>query len=551
MNASKPTLAIYGIQDRISSNTPFYVHDHALSLMHKGKVLKHLTLERLSRRKHDNRLHEQIYDLLKSEGLLKHTDYDLVFVDNVVGRSFISSCGRFRFEAPLNTHLSVKPERGRCWWLDCEKEAYALNHELAHIAASLPFYGDFKDNSLLIHFDGGASVSNFSAFSHKAGVIKPIEHHWEMKHLSSLFNANALVFGIIGAKFNAQNSVPGKMMGLAAYGQYRQDIEDWLVQHNYFADIWASKKRFFEAARADFGVDIKHLQQDNPFLQDILATMQGIFQRELLKKITQLQAQGGYEYLYYAGGSALNIVANTNIVESGLFKDVSIPPCTEDSGLSLGAAAYFEWIKHGSLPLHNPYLNNWQINDKACYFTPQDIENCAAALMQNKVIAICNNAGEIGPRALGNRSILSLANNKKLADKVSMTHKKREWYRPVAPIMLEHNARYFTGKQNINHLAKYMLLDFEILADRREEIAGVVHVDGTARIQTVNANDNPYIYALLMYLDDNYGIKALINTSFNVRGEPIVHDEEGAVLSAKNMQLDAVVLNGKFCNLNK
>lgn len=546
MNISKPTLAIYGIQDRINSSTPFYVHDHAMTLMHEGKVLQHLTLERLSRQKHDNKLHESIYSLLKDGGLLKNTDYDLVFVDNVVGRSFISSCGRFRFEGPLNNTLNITAEKGRCWWLNQEKEAYVLNHELAHIGACLPFYGSFKENSLLVHFDGGGSLSNFSVFTYRNNQLEAIEHHWDFKYLSGLFNANALVFGIIGAKQKDQNSVPGKMMGLAAYGSYCYDVEQWLIENNYFSDIWRSKASFFEAVKKVFGLDIQHLNQDNPFLQDVIATMQGIFQRELYNKLKELQSEFNSEYLYYSGGSALNIVANTQIVESGLFKDVFIPPCTEDSGLSLGAAAFIEWQKHGESVSHSPYLNNWKLKSDTCQFNSEDIEACAMALSQKKIVAVCNDAGEIGPRALGNRSILALANSKALADKVSMTHKKREWYRPVAPIMLKKNAQYFTNKEQIHHLAKYMLLDFDIATDKRKEIEGVVHVDGTSRIQTVQRNDNPYLFALLSHLDEKYGIKALINTSFNVRGEPIVYNESGAIKSAKNMKLDAVVLNGKY-----
>jgi len=549
MNASKPTLAIYGIQDRINSSTPFYVHDHALCLMNKGQVVKHLTLERLSRKKHDNTLHEQIYDLLKKEGLLKNTDYDLVFVDNIVGRSFISSCGRFRFEAPLHEDLLVHPEKGRCWWLDHEQTAYAINHELAHIGACLPFYGAYKDNSLLVHFDGGGSLSNFSAFSYKNQTLQAIEHHWDFKYLSGLFNANALVFGIIGAKFKEQNSVPGKMMGLAAFGSYRAEIEEWLVKNNYFTNIWGSKKAFFEASKADFNKDIQHLNQEDPFLQDIVATMQGIFQRELFKKLQQLQNAGSYQFLYYTGGSALNIVSNTHIIDSNLFENVFIPPCTEDSGLSLGAAALMEWHKHGRINQHSPYLNNWGLPTEQCSFSQSDIEEAAHALIQGEVIAICNNAGEIGPRALGNRSILALANSKALANKVSISHKKREWYRPVAPIMLEKNAKYFTGRSSIHHLAKYMLLDYTISPDKVKEIEGVVHVDGTSRIQTVKQSENAYIFALLSLLDDKYNIKALINTSFNVRGEPIVHSKEGAIKSAKNMNLDGLVLNGKFQKL--
>ncbi len=550
MNSSKPTLAIYGIQDRINTGTPFYVHDHALTLMYQGQVLKHLTLERQTRRKHDNHLHEQLHALLKAEGLLKKTDYDLVFVDNVVGRSFISICGRFRFEGPLTDTLLTEPEKGRCWWLDREKEAYILNHELAHIGACLPFYRTFKQNSLLIHFDGGGSLSNLSVWAYRDNRIKSLEFHWDLKHLSALFNANALVFGVLGAKYMEQNSVPGKMMGLAAYGQYKPELAQWLRANDFFKDSWGNKQTFFNAASADFGWNNRHLHTKDPFLQDLVATMQGVFQEELMANLKQLQSDCKYDYLYYSGGSALNIVFNTQLVDSCLFKDVFIPPCPEDSGLSLGAAAYCEWVKHESVETHSPYLNNWGIDSYEAEINLEEVEKCAVEILKEKVIAICNGAGEMGPRALGNRSILALANSRHLAQKVSMEHKKREWYRPVAPVMLLKNAIYFTGQERIHQLGRYMLLDFDILPEKRMEIEGVVHVDGTARIQVVEQrSENPFLYELLNLLDSKYNVKALINTSFNIKGEPIVHTLEGAVQSARNMNLDGVVLNGLYQTL--
>ena len=134
---------------------------------------------------------------------------------------------------PLANSLSPHPEKGRCWWLNHEKEAHVINHELAHIGANLPFCQSFKENSLLVHFDGGASLSNFSAWIYKNQTITPIEAHWDLKFLSSFFNANAIVFGIIGAKYKEQNSVPGKMMGLAAFGNYDPKIEAWLLENDY------------------------------------------------------------------------------------------------------------------------------------------------------------------------------------------------------------------------------------------------------------------------------------------------------------------------------
>ncbi len=544
MHSSKPTLAIYAIQDRNDSDTPYFVHDHGITLMANGKVIQHLTFERLSRRKHDNKLHQSLYQVLKDQGLLYPDDFDIVFPDNVVGRAVISSCGKFRYEGPLNEELYPKVEKGRCWWLDHERPAYSVNHELAHISSCLPFYGDFKDNSLLIHFDGGGSLSNFSAWQYKNGQLSNLEYHWDYKYLSSFFNASALVFGIIGAKYDQQNSVPGKMMGLASYGSYSKEMEDWLVSNKYFSDLWGKKTNFYNKARLDFNWTKNKLDTEDPFLHNIVATLQHIFIRELLKILKRLKVQSGSEYLYYSGGSALNIVANTKILNAGLFNDVFIPPCTEDSGLSLGAAAFMEWQKHGKLEIHSPYLNNWKIEENTDVQL-KDVEKIADLISKGNVVGICNGAGEVGPRALGNRSILALADSRELSKKVSMEHKGREWYRPVAPIMLEKNAKYFTGLTNVHHLSDLMLLDFDILEEKKSEIEGVVHVDGTARIQTIcDEHQNKFMYHLLRYLDEHYNIKAVINTSFNKRGEPIVHTAEDAILSAKNMKLDAVVLNG-------
>ena len=164
----------------------------------------------------------------------------------------------------------------------------------------------------------------------------------------------------------------------------------------------------------------------------------------------------------------MNIVLNSRLVESGWFKSVFIPPCCNDPGLALGAAAFFEWFTYGQIEKHSPYLNNWRIPPEPFIYT----EEIASLLLQQKVIGICNGPGEIGPRALGNRSIISLASSKKLALKVSIEHKQREWYRPVAPIMLEKNTRYFTGLETIDPLSRYMLLDFNILSEHRKEIKG-------------------------------------------------------------------------------
>ncbi len=546
MDKNQSTLAIYGIQDRFDYEHPFYVHDHNLAIMKGGKVQFFLQQERITRRKRDNTIYSGLKATLKMQGQLSY-DYDLVFVDNVVGRTFLESSGIVRFEAPLNEKLATGLEKGRCWWFGKEKEAWVLNHELAHLFSCLPFFGNFKENSLLVHFDGGASLSNFSAAIYKNGKIQWLEYHWDLKPYSAIYNANALVFAIIGAKLADQNAVPGKFMGFAGWGKYQPELEEWLVKNSFFHDIWGSTSTFFNRAKQDFGIELRSFDQKNPFIQNVAATLQQLFIKAILENLKRLQAQTGAKHLYYTGGSALNIVANTQIINSQLFNEVYIPPCTEDSGLALGAAAFAEWQKHGSIDIHSPYLNNWGLQKKAVQFSKATIAEVARLLLEEKLVGVCNGSGEAGPRALGNRSILALANSKKLAEKLSIDKKGREWYRPLAPVALERNTRFFTGKEVIHALSKYMLLDFNVLPERREELAGAIHADGTARFQTIfSREENPFLFELLHYLDNNHGVKALINTSFNVAGEPIVHTEEDARKSAEKMQLDALVLNGKI-----
>jgi len=546
MDSSKATLAIYGIQDRFDYEHPFYVHDHNLALVQDGKVQYFLQQERITRRKRDNTIYKNLKATLKAQGQLSY-DYDLVFVDNVVGRTFLESTGVVRFEAPLIEALSTGLEKGRCWWFGREKEAWVLNHELAHIFSCLPFFGNFKENSLLVHFDGGASQCNFSAATFKDGKIVWLEYHWDLKPYSTIYNANALVFAIIGAKLADQNSVPGKFMGFAGHGTYQPELDEWLKKHNFFQDIWGETSIFFHRAKEDFGVELRSFDQKNPFIQNVAATLQHIFIQATLEKLKDLQEKTGAENLYYTGGSALNIVANTKIINSGIFKKIYIPPCAEDSGLALGAAAFAEFQKHGSVAVHSPYLNNWQLPEAEIEYSEVTIDLVAKLLMEENIIGVCNGKGEAGPRALGNRSILALANSKQLAQKVSIEMKGREWYRPLAPIALEHNTKYFTGQETIHPLSKFMLLDFDVLPEKQKELAGAIHADGTARFQTIfKREENPFIFDLLTHLDKKYLVKALINTSFNAAGEPIVHTPDDALKSASKMKLDALLINGKI-----
>ncbi len=543
----KKKLALYTIPD-VNPDYPEFIHDHNITLIEGGKVAKYLHLERITGVKYDNSLHQKLYQLFKQAKLFGH-DYELGFVDSTVGRSVITSEGKIRFEANPFEPLSPNVEYGRAYWLDRHVKAYAIRHELAHIFSVLPFYGIFRENSLLVHFDGGASVGNVSVWLWRHGQLKLIDYGWQLKRLSSLFNANALNFFILGVKRKQHNSLPGKYMGFAGWGQYDKNIEAWLKENDFFEDIWHDKRRFFDSAKRRFGWDKKHFDTKDKFLQNIAATVQYYFVRETLEFIKQQQQKVGADYLYFTGGSALNLYLNKRLVESSMFKDVFIPPCTNDSGLSLGAAAYMEWLDGVEVQEHLPYLNNWELDCEQVVDDSTDIPKIARFLMEGKVIGICNGFGEVGPRALGNRSIVALPHSKSLSRLISQKMKGREWYRPLAPVMLYHVAQQVIGQQNFPLISRYMLINFKILPQFYDKLAGVVHVDGTARVQVLfNREDNPFLWDLLTYLY-KYGVLGLINTSFNFRGKPIVHFESQAYEQAREMNLDGLVINGRFYQL--
>jgi carbamoyltransferase len=550
----KPILAFYGIQDRNYQSTyPAYTHDHNLTVLDNGKIEHYLQLERWTRRKNDNRLHLFMEELLDNP-IQFNRNFELVTVNSFVGNAFISEKGRLRIEATQPVNAKNGFAKAHAWfqqtnWDGFAPKSWCVSHELAHIFSHLPFYGEFQENSLLIHFDGGASNGNFSAFHYKNGQLHFLESHWELNYLSKFFNDNALSFALMKANPGQHCSVPGKLMGFAAMGNSDESLEAWLIENNYFRDIWDDKSTFYKAAFDQFGWNGDLDNLDDTFLMNIAAGFQSIFQKTILNKIQVLQTKTKTDYLYYSGGCALNITTNSKLVQSNLFKDVFIPPPCNDSGLSLGAAAFVNWQKKRPIQKHDAFLNNFQTK-KAYQYTNETIRKVAEEIANGKIIGICNGFGEAGPRALGNRSIIARPDSVAIAKKVSIDCKGREWFRPIAPIILEENAKKVTGLNSIHHLSRFMLLDFKIEEQYRDKLKGVVHSNKTARIQTLfEKADNPFLFDLLTYLNDNFQIIGLINTSFNKRGEPIVQTAENALISGKHLNLDGVVINGEYQNL--
>ncbi len=554
----RTTIAIYGPKDigKEISN----VHDHNICIMKDGVVKQYLHLERYSRKKFDNRLDYYLEELFENGVLEIEDDFDIVFVNSLVSNAFQSKNGLLKFESAkiFPTPPQLVSDCYALLGLGNYKvvDAYMLSHELAHIYTNTIHYGEIKENSLLIHYDGGASVSNFSAFHLLNGEVKHLENHWDFLPFSSFFNNNILCSILLEnhhfntnqelSKYNGSLSLAGKLMGYSSYGKYSLKIEQWLIQNNYFNRNHLNINEFLKDLNGYFNVDVKSIDNKAQIFKDIIATLHHIFERTFIEKIKELKEKTKADYLYYSGGSALNIKLNSKLLDLKLFKDIFIPPACGDSGLSLGAAAFVENIKHNKIKKHSPYLNNIYSDIDEWSFDEKLIDEAVNFILQGKIIGLAYGNAEAGPRALGHRSILGRPDNTELSKYVSQTIKNREWYRPIAPVMLKEVAEMVTGK-NIHHLGKYMLLELDILPQYKNQLEGVIHIDGTSRIQIIETiDDNQFLYKLLKTLFEKHNILGLINTSFNRSGEPIVHTYKDAITSASNMNLDAVIINGEI-----
>lgn len=529
------TVGLYGIKDTTHGRRPTYTHDHSLALMRDGQVQDVLALERLTRVKHDNRLDAHIGALLRDR--IGDEPVRFASVNAFVGDAFLSSDGNLRIEpnAPVAIAPDPVPARVR-WWPDGLRprsaEGWAVCHEIAHVASVLPFVGRYEDDSLLVHIDGGASDSACSAWHWDGQRARLIEASWDrLKAPVNNFNVGPIARLALGLAPEDHLSIPGKLMGFAGHGAADPGILAWLVERGFFLDQPDAVVQSALVAR--FG--------PHPPFADLAASIQVHFEQQVTAAIFDWQRRCGARHLYYAGGAALNIPTNAALEASGVFASVHIPPCTNDTGLALGAAAWLELRDRGEVARHGPFLS--RADEGAVSLA--EVERIAARLAAGEVLGLCNGPAEIGPRALGHRSIVARPDDVALRRRLSETLKRREPYRPVAPVLLPSVAAEAFGPSVASSpLARFMLGAWPLRPGWEARFSGVVHADGTLRAQVVQ--DDPFLERLLDQLWRAHGVAGLINTSFNGPGEPIVHSHADALATARRLPLDGVVLDGSL-----
>ncbi len=549
-----------------------FYHDSAAVLLRDGEIIFAAQEERYTRRKHDEDFPQHaINHALNIAGITIDDLSEVVFYE----KPFLKF-----FERILETQIDVWP-RGfimyhramREWmmkklWipqtikkeLGYTKPILFTTHHESH-AASAYYCSGFPD-AAVVTVDGVGEWAT-TTISHGQGKNLKIVREVHFPHsLGLLYSA---ITYYIGFKVN---SAEYKVMGLAPYGKpiymkemytliHLKDDGSFELDMSYFTYEYGltmtGKKIETLFGHPTRKGEVK-LEQ---FHKDVAASLQQVTEEVMLKIASHAQKITGSKYLCLAGGVALNCVANGKILRSKLFEDIFIQPAAGDAGGALGAAQAVWHQKYSGerLPrLHNVYLGNEYADDdiesvlkvenipyEQC--TDEEIINKTSELLRGEnVIGWFQGRMEYGPRSLGNRSIIADARNKENWQKVNLKIKFRESFRPFAPTVLEEKAKeYF----EIDRESPYMLLVADVLSEKRQEIPAVTHVDGSARIQTIRADQNPRYHALISAFQKRTGCGVIINTSFNVRGEPIVESPQDALNCFLNTDMDYLIL-GNF-----
>ena len=433
-----------------------------------------------------------------------------------------------------------------------------LEHHLCH-AASAFFPSPFEESAILT-IDGAGEWATTLLAQGKGNNISKIQTVNTPYSLGAFYQAVSIHLG-----FKLIEG-PGKMMGLASYGKpdgkvYEQMKQLFRLKDNggfdfdmsYFSYHYTRKSGVSEKFTKLFGESKKEGKDWSEHELEVAAAAQHIVEDVVMHMAKHLKKVTKSDNLCMAGGVALNSVTNGIIAKSGLFRDIFIQPAAGDSGTAIGAA----------LLLNHQKLNRPRQIQKTAFLGPEyDNEACLKAiqdaglpyriageeiynftaekLMQNKIIAWFQGRMEFGPRALGNRSILANPMDKDMKDILNKRVKFREAFRPFAAIVTEEDCGTFFDHDYPN---PYMLLVYNVREEYRSIMPSLTHVDGTVRIQTVNENENAPMQKLLKTFESISGYPVLINTSFNIKGEPIVCTPQDAVRSFANADMDFLILN--------
>ncbi len=425
-------------------------------------------------------------------------------------------------------------------------EWHFLEHHLAHAASA--FLPSPFEESAVMTIDGRGEKATTAYFMGKGTAMEPLGEVDMPNSLGMLYEQLTDYLGFM------HSSDEFKVMALASYGEpkYLGEFEQiirvgddgqYTIRHPL--DL---EKRFGPARQKGDPLEQRHY--------DIASSLQTALENTVLKLADWLHKQTGSDNLCMAGGVALNCVMNSRLRDMGPFKNIWVQPASGDAGTALGAALWTDLVERGcsgedqkrSYRMDHVFLGpqyseveieKFLRQSNLPYSKPENLYDTVAGLLeQGKVVAWFQNRMEFGPRALGARSLLASPIPTDMKDRLNVI-KSRENFRPVAPVVLEEEApKWFKGAS----VAPYMLFVYDIEDGMGDKIPSVRHVDGTARVQTINREQNPAYYDLVKAFQQRTGVPVLINTSFNTLGEPIVCSPRDAVECFWTSAIDALVM---------
>ena len=571
-----------------------FFHDSAAALVQDGRIVAAAEEERFTRRKHDDRFPERAAAwCLQEAGITVDRLDAVVFYEKPL----------IKFERLLETALAFAPRGFRSFaaamppWLQRKLHlpreidrglggAYSgpilfTTHHESH-AASAFFPSPFEEAAILT-LDG---VGEWSTASWGTGRGNRIELREEMRFPHSPGLLYSAFTGYCGFRVNSGEY---KLMGLAPYGEPRfaDLILDRIVRLHDDGSFWLDQ-RFFRychgltmtspAFHALFGGPPR--AAEGPITQremDIASSIQRVTEEIVLRMARHVHARTGMRNLCMAGGVALNCVANGRLLREGPFERLWIQPAAGDAGGALGAAL-MHWHGHLGKP-RAPDATDAQrgsllgpVYDDASVVAALDrmgamretladdalAEAVAVELASGRIVGHFDGRAEFGPRALGNRSILGDPRDPSMQRRMNVAIKFRESFRPFAPAVIEGRQRDWF---DLDAESPYMLLVAPVAAAHRGDAAAaaaarglaklkavtgdvpaITHVDGSARVQTVSAGRAPRFHAILRAFERRTGCPVLVNTSFNIRGEPIVHDPADAYRCFMLTDMDVLVV---------
>ena len=541
-------------------------HDAACCLLQDGAITVAVQEERFTRIKNDPSIPRHAFrHCLESAGLtIADIDAVAYYEDprKKLGRQawmcMAPGIDEKRRDA-LRRRLAAKSPREEIrsvLGFECPVEV--VDHHMAHAASSFYFSG-FADAAVLTA--DGVGEWTTTAYGKGDGTGLHLFEEVQFPHsLGLLYSAMTAYLGF------EVNEGEYKVMGLAPYGKpscvdrLRRLIADgpdgqFRLAMEYF-DFMQTDRMYSDALVELMGAPAR--VPESAILQvhcDIARSLQVVLEEILLSKVAYLHGKVPSENLCMAGGVALNCVSNTRILKDGPFKRLFIQPAAGDSGGAVGAAAVAQ-VRLSGRPLptkavSDVYLGPSYSNDEvralldasgATYLDysgrrAQLLRATAERIARKQIVGWFQGRMEMGPRALGARSILADPRVPDMRDRINECVKHREGFRPFAPVVLASRAdEYFA----LDHASPFMLEVVDVKFG--DALPAVTHVDGSARVQTVDEQQNPRLAALLEEFDRQTGCPILLNTSFNVRGEPIVCSPEDAFLCFVRSNLDALVI---------